>query len=289
VVLTRSAPGPQEPQNSSSDDGKPSPPSVSSSSTSPGKSSDSEQQQQQPSSSNSPSPSPPRASQAPPSSPETSQQQQQQQQPSTSTTSSSSSGDEQKRSRRASRASRERKKQEEQQQQSTVNPYTLGRQARKAFDEVWSQVSNLAAPTKSSAYLDDDALGLEPSRAVEFEAPQAAYTTVLVVGATGRVGRILVRKLLLRGYKVKALVRRRQGKERDELQAIPSAVEIVEGDLGDMDCCQDAVKNVNKVRRGNDRDALRGKLPFIFLQVPFFYRSLAHFCFNSVPLQSKCS
>ncbi len=32
---------------------------------------------------------------------------------------------------------------------------------------------------------------------------QASFTTVLVCGATGRVGRVLVRKLLLRGYKVR--------------------------------------------------------------------------------------
>ena len=38
----------------------------------------------------------------------------------------------------------------------------------------------------------------------EFESPDAASTTVLVAGATGRVGRVLVRKLLLRGYKVGA-------------------------------------------------------------------------------------
>jgi hypothetical protein len=36
----------------------------------------------------------------------------------------------------------------------------------------------------------------------EFESPKAPSTTVLVSGATGRVGRVLVRKLLLRGYKV---------------------------------------------------------------------------------------
>jgi hypothetical protein len=80
----------------------------------------------------------------------------------------------------------------------SVNPYVLGRQARKAFDEVWSQLSNLGSPTKS--FIIDDVL--EPGRDSDFEAPQAAYTTVLVVGATGRVGRILTRKLLLRGYKV---------------------------------------------------------------------------------------
>lgn len=36
----------------------------------------------------------------------------------------------------------------------------------------------------------------------EYESPDAPSTTVLVTGATGRVGRVLVRKLLLRGYKV---------------------------------------------------------------------------------------
>lgn len=39
------------------------------------------------------------------------------------------------------------------------------------------------------------------SPAEEFTSPTAQDTTVLVAGATGRVGRILVRKLLLRGYK----------------------------------------------------------------------------------------
>mmetsp|Transcript_1916 Transcript_1916/g.4855 ORF Transcript_1916/g.4855 Transcript_1916/m.4855 type:complete len:692 (+) Transcript_1916:52-2127(+) len=185
---------------------------------------------------------------APPPPPQ--QQQQQAQQESTAATSTAQQEQQQPKRSRRGRPSRARSSrgggEQRQEQPVDLNPYTLGRQARKAFDEVWSQVSNLAAPTKSSsAYLDDDLM--EPSRAVEFEAPQAAYTTVLVVGATGRVGRILVRKLLLRGYKVKALVRKREGKERDELQAIPSAVEIVEGDIGDMDCCQEAVRNVNKV------------------------------------------
>lgn len=36
---------------------------------------------------------------------------------------------------------------------------------------------------------------------------RARGTTVLVIGATGRVGQVLVRKLLLRGYNVRALVR----------------------------------------------------------------------------------
>ncbi len=125
-----------------------------------------------------------------------------------------------------------------------VNPYALGRQARRAFDEVWSQLSNLASPTKS--FIIDDTL--EPDRDVEFESPQAANTTVLVVGATGRVGRILVRKLLLRGYTVKALVRS-SAKSEEYGGALPAAVEVVTGDVGDLDTCQKAVQGVNKVSR----------------------------------------
>jgi NADPH:quinone reductase-like Zn-dependent oxidoreductase len=124
-----------------------------------------------------------------------------------------------------------------------VNPYALGRQARKAFDEVWTAVSNLASPTKS--FIFDDTM--EPSRDAEFAAPQAAYTTVLVVGATGRVGRVLVRKLLLRGYTVKAIVRNRREGLRDDYAALPAAVEVVDGDVGDPAACQEAVRGVNKV------------------------------------------
>lgn len=124
----------------------------------------------------------------------------------------------------------------------SVNPYALGRQARRAFDEVWTQLSNIASPTKS--FIIDDVM--EPMADDEFQAPQAPYTTVLVVGATGRVGRIVTRKLLLRGYTVKALVRKREGKRRDEIE-VPEAVQVVEGDVGDMDACQEAVRGVSKV------------------------------------------
>mmetsp|Transcript_37095 Transcript_37095/g.82525 ORF Transcript_37095/g.82525 Transcript_37095/m.82525 type:complete len:614 (+) Transcript_37095:97-1938(+) len=125
---------------------------------------------------------------------------------------------------------------------NSVNPYELGRQARRAFDDVWTQLSQLASPTKS--FIIDDML--EPGRDSDFEAPQAAFTTVLVVGATGRVGRILTRKLLLRGYKVKALVRKKEGRGQ-EGYGVPPAVEIVEGDVGELRDCQRAVRGVNKV------------------------------------------
>ncbi len=69
-----------------------------------------------------------------------------------------------------------------------------------AFDSVWAQFQKLSSPTKSTGLTMDDFNMAGPS---EFSSPQASYTTVLVCGATGRVGRVLVRKLLLRGYKVR--------------------------------------------------------------------------------------
>ncbi|GFR47429.1 hypothetical protein Agub_g9149 [Astrephomene gubernaculifera] len=122
-----------------------------------------------------------------------------------------------------------------------INPYELGRQARQAFNDVWEQLSRVTSPTRS--FIIDDVLEVEAE--TDFKAPQAAYTTVLVVGATGRVGRILVRKLLLRGYKVKALFRNR--KDNTGKDAIPDSVEVVEGDVGDMATCQKAVQGVSKV------------------------------------------
>lgn len=129
---------------------------------------------------------------------------------------------------------------------NAINPYELGRQARQAFNDVWEQLSRVSSPTRS--FIIDDVLQVESD--ADFQAPQAAYTTVLVVGATGRVGRILVRKLLLRGYKVKALFRNRAGVSKD---AIPDSVEVVEGDVGDVATCQQAVQGVNKVRATDER------------------------------------
>jgi NAD(P)H-binding len=125
-----------------------------------------------------------------------------------------------------------------------VNPYELGRQARRAFDDVWENISSITAPTKS--YVFDDVL--DPSASMEAD-PRAAATTVLVAGATGRVGRILIRKLLLRGYRVRALIRRREGirESSADVEGLPAAVEVVTGDVGELADVQRAVKGVDKV------------------------------------------
>jgi hypothetical protein len=140
-----------------------------------------------------------------------------------------------------------------------VNPYELGRQARRAFDDVWGSISSITSPTKSYVFDDilDPTLSLE-----EYAGDSNARTTVLVVGATGRVGRILIRKLLLRGYKVRALIRKRQGlrEKPDDVPGLPSAVEVVSGDVGELADCQKAIKGVDKVRaRGRARGRGEGE------------------------------
>jgi len=72
--------------------------------------------------------------------------------------------------------------------------------------------------------------------------PQAKFTMVLVIGATGRVGKIIVRKLLLRGYGVRALIRREADKE-----ILPPNVEAFVGDVSDLSKMREAVKGCSKV------------------------------------------
>ena len=97
-----------------------------------------------------------------------------------------------------------------------------------------------------------------------------------MVGATGRIGRILVRKLLLRGYTVRALVRDPEGsadrcdsralvlepahtmmisasalltsvlRPRSRFRSIPSSVTTIRGDVGDFEKVTEAMVGVNK-------------------------------------------
>lgn len=90
-----------------------------------------------------------------------------------------------------------------------VNPVGLGRKSRQIFDEVWRKFSGLGQISRTIR-TDDvealDALLVREGPMCEFAIPGAQNTTVLVVGATSRIGRIVVRKLMLRGYSVKVLL-----------------------------------------------------------------------------------
>ena len=91
-----------------------------------------------------------------------------------------------------------------------VNPVGLGRKSRQLFDEVWRKFSGLGQISRTTRMDDKEALDamlIREGPMCEFAIPGAQNTTVLVVGATSRIGRIVVRKLMLRGYSVKVLLR----------------------------------------------------------------------------------
>ena len=59
-----------------------------------------------------------------------------------------------------------------------------------------------------------------------------------------RVGRVLVRKLVLRGYNVRVLARNKA----QVAGILPSSVGIVEGDVGSPQTLREAVEGVDKAR-----------------------------------------
>ncbi|PXF49230.1 hypothetical protein BWQ96_01019 [Gracilariopsis chorda] len=67
---------------------------------------------------------------------------------------------------------------------------------------------------------------------------------VLVVGATGETGRIIVRKLVLRGYNVRVLVRNLYS---STLDLLGTGVSFVKGSLDDYDSLLEATGDVDKV------------------------------------------
>lgn len=126
-----------------------------------------------------------------------------------------------------------------------VNPVGLGRRSRQVFDELWRKLTGLGQISRTTRTDDETSLLInEGGPMCEFAIPGAQNITVLVVGATSRVGRIVVRKLMLRGYTVKALVRKA---DQQVVDMLPTSVEIVIGDVGDPSSLKAAVKGCNKI------------------------------------------
>ena len=126
-----------------------------------------------------------------------------------------------------------------------INPYSLGRKTRQLIDDAYEKFTDITGmfsggKTDAGSRLSGLDMDMEFS-----EAQLNPFTTVLVVGATGKVGRILVRKLVLRGYKVSVLTRDKQ--KAIDSGIIPPSVDIVEGDVGDLASVRAALKGISKV------------------------------------------
>jgi uncharacterized protein YbjT (DUF2867 family) len=98
-------------------------------------------------------------------------------------------------------------------------------------------------------YLDDrlvDGTNVFSERTLERLDQDDFVPEVLVVGATGEVGRLVVRRLLLDGrFRVRVLVRDLYTKT---LNMLGTGVTYCQGDLGNMDSLEYALTDVDKVR-----------------------------------------
>ena len=139
--------------------------------------------------------------------------------------------------------------QPEDSQFDSVNPISLGRRARQEVDSAWQSISRLAQFTSTS--LSDtqkggvaDMLDLIDLETLGSEVPQAVDTRVLIIGATESIGRVVLNKLLLRGYTVRVLV---ESISDDVLELFPPSVELIQGDISDLNAIHEATRDCDKV------------------------------------------
>jgi len=90
---------------------------------------------------------------------------------------------------------------------------------------------------------DEDTMRLSDLTLEELSADRRD-TTVMVVGASGALGRIITRKLVLRGYRVKAMVRTLS---QDIADAMGPKVEVVLGNVSNMSTMTEALQGVDKI------------------------------------------
>lgn len=124
-----------------------------------------------------------------------------------------------------------------------LNPFQAGQNLRQTLDNLAGLGAGLSTETKQKYYLDDrfsDLSERNPSVVKDNYVPE-----VLVVGATGEVGRRVVRRLLLEGqFRVRVLVRDLYSQT---LNLLGTGVTYCQGDLSNVESLEYALTDVDKI------------------------------------------
>jgi hypothetical protein len=133
-----------------------------------------------------------------------------------------------------------------------LNPFQVGQNVRKTLDELTTLGTGLPSETRQKYYLDErflegdsNALFSEHNPFLERMQQDDYVPEVLVIGATGEVGTLVVRKLLLEGrFRVRVLVRDLYS---HTLNLLGTGVTYCQGDLGNMESLEYALTDVDKI------------------------------------------
>ena len=132
-----------------------------------------------------------------------------------------------------------------------LNPFQAGKSLRQTLGTLTSLGAGLDEETRQKYYLDDRFLetsgGIlsERNPFLERQENNKYAPEVLVIGATGEIGRMVVRRLLLEGrFRVRVLVRDLYSQT---LNLLGTGVTYCQGDLSNMESLEYAVTDVDKI------------------------------------------
>jgi hypothetical protein len=126
-----------------------------------------------------------------------------------------------------------------------LNPFKAGQNLRNTIDTALASIS-IPEETKSVYYMDDLFSSLAEGDIMNrLDTPDDYIPEVLVVGATGGVGRLVVKRLLLEGrFRVRVLV---NDLYTNTLNMLGTGVTYCQGDLSNIDSLEYAVTDVDKI------------------------------------------
>ena len=135
----------------------------------------------------------------------------------------------------------------------TLDPYKAGQKLRRTLDTALTTLAGRGSSATKGYYLDDRFMessssalyGAERNPLFDRMDADDLAPEVLVVGATGAVGRLVVRRLLLDGrFRVRVLVRDLYSRT---LNILGTGVTYCQGDLGNVESLEYALTDVDKI------------------------------------------